>query len=330
MKTKSFPILILSLFLASCDFSFPAPSSEKTTEKVSFDSSAKTGKSTNSPTTSSAAEEVTERQDGPDSDPYINITQATFYKNYKPAISYKDSQYRTLHHLMSGSIASQTQRPTVAENQPMENGKYLFNAKSGLSTDGLSYDIVDETGRVVNTIYKGGAYVILEEVAAYLYAFGEIPANYTESKKTKPTSSEWGKYLRLNHSYFSCDTDRYKYEPVLPDLNDKKYYEIDIGTTGSYEYSTVSNKGEYNNGKTIIRGASRIVYTRQYKSGRAITDVSERKVFYTFNHYNDFQEYLNYENGWGKWFGNISGGGQMDNDTAIYKTAYPEVIKKEF
>ncbi len=332
MKTKTFPFLILSLFLASCDFSFPGLSSEKKTDSVTTSSVASdmTEKNTESFSASSNSEKVTERNDGPDTDPYVNMSETAFYKNYVPATSYKDSQYRTLHHFMSGSIESQKQRPTIAENPPMEDGKYVFNANSGLSADGLSYDIVDKTGKVVNTIYKGGAYVILEEVAAYLYAFGDIPANYSESKKLKPSNSEWGKYLRLNHSYFSCDTDRYKYEPVLPDLNDKKYYEIDIGTTGSYEYSTVSNKGEYNNGQTIIRGASRIVYTRQYKSGRAITEVSERKVFYTFNHYNDFQEYLNYENGWGKWFGNISGGGTMDNDTAIYKTAYPEVIKKEF
>lgn len=230
---------------------------------------------------------------------------------------------------MSGSIEPQLQRPTIADNQPMEDEKYVFNSKSGLRSDSNVYDIVNKNGKVVNRIFKGGAYVTLEEVAAYLYAFGDIPANYTSAKKVKPSSSPWGKYLRVNHSYFSCDTDRYKYEPVLPDLNEKKYYEIDIGTTGSYEYSTTSNKGEYNNGNYIIRGASRIVYTR-YIGNNLIERPEDRKVFYTFNHYNDFQEYLNYENGWGKWFGNIAGGGQMDNNTGIYKTDYPEVIKKDF
>ncbi len=262
-------------------------------------------------------------------DPYANVTESQFYANYVPATSYSDSYYRTLHNFMSGSIEPQLQRPTIAEDQPMENGMYCFNSKSGLRSDGKAYNIVDKNGKIVNTIYKGGAYVILEEVAAYLYAFGDIPANYVESKKIKPSSSPWGKYLRLNHSYFSCDTDQYKYEPVLPDINDKTYYEVDVGTTGSYEYSTVSSKGEYNNGKTIIRGASRLVYTR-YLGNKLIENPEDRKVFYTFNHYNDFQEYLNYENGWGQWFGNISGGGTMDNNTAIYKTSYPSVYKKNF
>lgn len=262
-------------------------------------------------------------------DPYTNVTESQFYANYVPAKSYSDSHYRTAHHFMSGSIEAQLQRPTIAENQPMENGLYCFNSKSGLRSDGNAYDIVDKNGKIVNTIYKGGAYVVLEEVAAYLYAFGEIPANYVESKRTKPSSSPWGKYLRLNHSYFSCDTDQYKYEPELPDINDKKYYEVDVGTTGSFEYSTVSSKGEYNNGKTIIRGASRLVYTR-YIGNNLIKKPEDRKVFYTFNHYNDFQEYLNYENGWGQWFGNISGGGTMDNNTGIYKTSYPSVYKKNF
>ena len=39
-----------------------------------------------------------------------------------------------------------------------------------------------------------------------------------------------------------------------------------------------------------------------------ITDLDDRYVFYTYNHYNDFQEYLNYENGWGEIFGNYTAG----------------------
>ncbi len=279
---------------------------------------------------SSESDDIKTSEDEQISDPYVNVSSADFYKSYTKATSYWDSYYRTQHNFMSGSIEDQLQRPTIADNQPMEDGKYVFNSKSGLSADGLSYNIVDKNGNVVNTIFKGGAYVILEEVAAYLYAFGDIPPNYTSNKSTSPSSSAWGKYLRVNHSYFSCDTSQYKYEPELPDLTYKQYYEIDIGTTGSFEYSTVKNVGVYNNGSKIIRGASRIVYTRNYTNGGLITDPSDRHVFYTFNHYNDFQEYLNYENGWGEWFGNIAGGGTMNNSTTIYKTSYPSVVKKDF
>ena len=317
MKLKTFSLLFLIATLASCQLRDDNPNSSKKTDVSQ----------SNNTTENIIPDDVLD--DGLQTDPYVNVTAKQFYANYSPATTYMDSYYRTQHNFMSGSIEPQLQRPTIAENQPMEDEKYVFNSKSGLRSDGNVYDIVNKNGKVVNRIFKGGAYVTLEEVAAYLYAFGDIPANYTSAKKVKPSSSPWGKYLRVNHSYFSCDTDRYKYEPVLPDLNEKKYYEIDIGTTGSFEYSTTSNKGEYNNGNYIIRGASRIVYTR-YIGNNLIERPEDRKVFYTFNHYNDFQEYLNYENGWGKWFGNIAGGGQMDNNTGIYKTDYPEVIKKDF
>jgi hypothetical protein len=48
-------------------------------------------------------------------------------------------------------------------------------------------------------------------------------------------------------------------------------------------------------------------------------------VFYTHNHYNDFTEYLNYYGGWGETFGNITGGGVFDSDTACNPTPYPTV-----
>ena len=316
MKLKTFSLLFLIATLASCQLRDDNPNSSKKTDVSQ----------SNNTTENIIPDDVLD--DGPQTDPYVNVTAKQFYADYSPATTYMDSYYRTQHNFMSGSIEPQLQRPTIAENQPMEGKKYVFNSKSGLRSDGNVYDIVNKNGKVVNRIFKGGAYVTLEEVAAYVYAFGDTPANYTAAKKTKPSTSPWGNYLRLNHSYFNGDTTRYKYETELPDLNDKRYYEIDIGTTGSFEYST-SGKGEYNNGHNIIRGASRIVYTR-YLGNSLIERPEDRKVFYTFNHYNDFQEYLNYENGWGKWFGNVAGGGQMDNNTGVYKTDYPEVIKKDF
>ena len=51
------------------------------------------------------------------------------------------------------------------------------------------------------------------------FVFGEIPANHSSSKKTKPTESVWGKYLRVNHTEFSGNTNKYPYEPELPNIN---------------------------------------------------------------------------------------------------------------
>lgn len=280
--------------------------------------------------TSMSSESSESVDEGPLEDPYVGMSEAEFYRDYKPSTSYRDTQYRTQHYFMSGALEKQKQRPTIADNQPMENGKYVKNISSGLSSDGLSYDIVDSQGNVVNTIFKGGAYITLEEVAAYVFAFGEIPANYVSSNSMKPTQSEWGVYLRLNHNPYSNDTDRYPYEPELPDGSLKQYYELDIGTTGTFEYGGGYRPAPYNNGSKIVRGGSRIVYTRFYKGSGKVELPSEMKLFYTFDHYRDFQEYLNYEGGWGKWFGNIAGGASDFDETGKKKTSYPSIVHREF
>ena len=266
-------------------------------------------------------------------DPYVNVSRQEFYANYTPAVSASDAKFRSLHHLMSGSIEAQDQAPTVAQNRPMSDGKYLRNSSCFYSTDKNTYFVLDSEGRVVNKIYRGGAYVTLEEVAAYLLAFGEIPANYTSSKKGSPAADPWGEYLRCNNSSFSGSTSKYKYEPELPRISgcggDLYYYEIDIGTTGTDcdpSYSAVP----YNNGSRIVRGAARIVYTRFDANRNDIIDPNEKFVFYTYNHYNDFQEYLNYQGGWGQMFGNITGGGTLSSNSHYNPTPYVPVIMAEF
>ena len=266
-------------------------------------------------------------------DPYINVNVDKFYENYTPAVSASDAYYRTIHYLMSGDISDQDQAPTIAENRPMLDGMYIRNTSALYSEDGDTYFVLDANGNVANRIYRDGAYVTLEEVAAYVMAFGDIPPNYTISKKTKPANSPWGKYLRLNHTKFSGSTSKYPYEPELPDISgcggDLQYYEIDIGTTG-----TDCDPGYaitiYNNGTTITRGAARIVYARHDKNDDQIIDLNERYVFYTYNHYNDFQEYLNYEGGWGEMFGNITGGGTLSSKYNYNPTPYVEVIRDDF
>ena len=195
--------------------------------------------------------------------------------------------------------------------------------------DGNTYFVLDAYGNVANKIYKGGAYVTLEEVAAYVFAFGTVPPNYSTSKSTRPSESPWGKYLRNNHSKFSGSTTKYPYEPELPNISGcggtYDYYEIDIGTTG-----TTAGEGykvaPYNDGITITRGAARIVYAR-YQYGNQLIGTY---VFYTYNHYNDFQEYLNYEGGWGKMFGNITGGGTLSSKYDYNPTPYVNVQLVDF
>lgn len=272
----------------------------------------------------------------PTSDPYVGMTKAEFYANYKPATCLADALYRSQHGFLSGSLEVPGQYAQDADYRPMENGLYIRNTDSFYADDGNTYIVVDSNGKEVMRIYKGGAYITLEEVAAYMYAFGgskeNIPANYTSSKKTKPANSMWGEYLRVNHSYFTGSTTKYPYEPELPNISgcggELQYWELDIGTTGTV---TPGYQGKlYNNGSSITRGAARVVYARQDLNRNGIYEQNEVYVFYTHNHYNDFREYLNYYGGWGEMFGNVTGGGVFDSKTQCNPTPYVPTAYRSF
>lgn len=266
------------------------------------------------------------------SDPYIDMSEEEFYKNYQSATSALDAYYRSIHYFMSGDISDQDQEPTVTSNQPTEDGLLIKNSYNLFSEDELTYYVIDEDGDIVNQIYKNGAYVTLEEVAAYIYAYCDVPVNYTDSKYTDPEDSDWREYLRLNNNYFSGDTSKYPYEPELPNISgiggNLQYYEVDVGTTGT-DCDPSYTSELYNDGYSITRGAARIVYSRYYTDGSDIDDFEDRYVFYTYNHYNDFQEYLNYYNGWGEMFGNITGGGTISSYSKYNPSDYVEVVLED-
>ena len=272
--------------------------------------------------------------------PYLDIDKNEFYNNYKRATSLLDSQYRSECYLMSGDITPQDQEPEIASNQPKQGNMLIHNTTSIFSNNGNVYTVYNVNGEKEFDIYYGGAYTSLEEVAAYIYAWGEVPVNYDPDKDAEPYNSNWGEYLRVNNTDFSGDTDKYPYEPVLPRIygcdGDLVYYEIDIGTTGTDCDPDFPDR-IYNDGYTITRGAARIVYSRFYADdtpstmldNEPITNLDDRYVFYTYNHYNDFQEYLNYYNGWGEMFGNITGGGTISSKVDYNPTPYVETYRKD-
>ena len=249
---------------------------------------------------------------------------------YKPATSYADALALSEKGIPSGSLTVPDQAPTISEYRPMKDGKYILNTTSNF-IDENTYSVVDVYGNEVFRIYRGGGYITLEEIAAYVYAFGDVPANYIEGKNMEPENSIWGEFLRLNHTKFSGDTERYPYEPMLPNISgcggDLKYYEIDIGTTGTDCDDSFIVK-TYNDGQSITRGAARIVYGKYDLNGNGIYEFGEHHVFYTYNHYNDFQEYLNYYGGWGEMFGNVTGGGELSSKTNYNPTDYVEVVRE--
>ncbi len=277
------------------------------------------------PSTPAAAEAC----GGHDADPYVGVSKADFYASYTPACCYTDACYRTEHFLLSGRLEVPGQYVQAAADSPMEGtSTYIRNTDRHYEDDGNTYVVVDAQGNAVLRIYKGAAYITLEEVAAYMYAFGgancQLPANYSSKKVTTVGSNPWGEYLRSNHSYFKGDTRKYPYEPELPNISgcggELQYYEMDIGTTGTTTPGYAP--ALYNDGKKIERGAARLVYARQDLNKNGVIEDDEVFVFYTHNHYNDFREYLNYYGGWGEMFGNMTGGGTYSSKTDYNPTPY--------
>ena len=248
------------------------------------------------------------------------------------ATDYEEALERAAQGIPAGSLTVPDQAPVLAEYRPMRDGRYLRNSNANF-VDENTYVVVDAYGDEVFRVYRGGGYITIEEVAAYVYAFGDVPANYISGKKAEPENNIWGEYLRLNHSKFSGNTSKYPYEPELPNISGcggtLQYYEIDVGTTGTdcdpgYIVKT------YNDGDTITRGAARIVYGSSDLDGDGVLEYGEHHVFYTYNHYNDFQEYLNYYGGWGEMFGNVTGGGELSSKSNYNPTPYVAVIWEEF
>lgn len=110
------------------------------------------------------------------------------------------------------------------------------------------------------SVEKNGEYTSKEEVAAYLYQFGELPDNYITKKEAKKLGwvSEEGNLYKLapgksiGGDYFG------NYEGILPEKEGREYHECDIDTDGHY------------------RGAKRIVYS------------DDDLIYYTEDHYESF------------------------------------------
>ena len=247
-------------------------------------------------------------------DMYSNVTKENFYSSYEVAKTYEESYFRTKHYLMSGDITDQGHE--TPDGKVMNNGVAVKCTTAHYILDGdgnyIGY-IPNSVTNDSNVIWYGGAYTSHNEVAAYLLAFGEVPVNnnYDKNKGKTTSVSLWGKYGRVNIGTFSANSTKYKYQPKMPAENGQKYTETDFGTLGGY-YTGDRSQSIYNNGFSINRGAARFCFVNNKKN------IDERYVFYTYNHYNDFQEYLNYDNGFSIRFGNESAGNQYCYNASDY------------
>ena len=112
---------------------------------------------------------------------YEDIPKDEFYKNYVRATSNEDAKKRSEAYLMSGNLEVDDQEPIISNYQKEEDGKLVHN-NNYYYKDENTYVVVDCYGNEVFEVYKDGAYITLEEVAAYIYAFGDVPTNYYENR----------------------------------------------------------------------------------------------------------------------------------------------------
>ena len=121
---------------------------------------------------------------------------------------------------------------------------------------------VDVLTAVMETeVEEDGTYTSKEEVAEYLHTYGHLPSNFITKKEAKKlgwVSKEGNLWevapgMSIGGDYFG------NYEGILPEAEDRDYYECDIDFDGTYR-----------NGKRIVFSNDGLVY-------------------YTHDHYESFE-----------------------------------------
>ena len=258
----------------SSDYSSYSSSSEEKTSSSSSSSSSSSESSSKSPSSSSKS---SSSEEGEHSYPFPETSQ--YYT------SYQNGTY-TNHIDLSPSVSTRIE-PVVSE-------------------DGESVDCYakNSSGRyyVVETIYKGGVYTDSNEVAYYINAFGECPANYvlytsgnysyfpdgalSKTEAMKDAYNTYGNKGRL-YTYYSRLDGYVPYVPVDTSGSDFHYWEVDIAVTDAYASSTSFN-----------RGAGRLIV---FPDGVTTDGYEDNKTFIvkTLDHYRHAREFANYLEGWG-------------------------------
>lgn len=110
------------------------------------------------------------------------------------------------------------------------------------------------------TLPRDGEYTSKEDVALYLYLYGELPSNFITKKEASALGWEGGSLepyapgKSIGGDYFG------NYEGKLPQKNGREYHECDIDTRGAKK-----------------RGSKRIVYS------------NDGLIYYTGDHYESYE-----------------------------------------
>ena len=127
----------------------------------------------------------------------------------------------------------------------------------------LAVDVLTAVAESENEAFisEDGIYTAKEEVAAYLNEYGHLPSNFITKKEAKKLGwvssegnlDEVAPGMSIGGDYFG------NYEGILPEADDRDYYECDIDFDGTY------------------RNEKRIVFS------------NDGLIYYTEDHYESFE-----------------------------------------
>lgn len=145
----------------------------------------------------------------------------------------------------------QTVPDIVEEPEVIEEAGVYEEAETCAESEQETESLLDEEG----------SYTSKEEVAAYLHQYGKLPPNFITKKEaqslgwvnTEGNLGEVAPGKSIGGDYFG------NYEGLLPEDDDRDYYECDINTDGGH------------------RGAERIVFS------------NDGLIYYTGDHYETFE-----------------------------------------
>lgn len=167
--------------------------------------------------------------------------------------------------LLFGSQGFGLQEANVTETVPTQNQQAQADSEQTAQETPKAEVPTEETSEISETsedkISESGAYTSKEEVALYLHTYQHLPENFITKNEAKELGwdsnegnlAEVAPGKSIGGDYFG------NYEGILPEQEDRDYYECDIDSDGGY------------------RGAKRIVFS------------NDGLIYYTEDHYESFE-----------------------------------------
>lgn len=160
------------------------------------------------------------------------------------------------------SETTTTEATTTVEQTIEDPSEETTEETTEATTESTTESTTEETTEATTEetkIDKDGTYTSRDDVALYIYTYGELPSNFMTKKDAKKLGWEGGSLedyapgMCIGGDYFG------NYEGLLPTKDGREYHECDIDTLGAKS-----------------RGAKRIIYS------------NDGLIYYTEDHYESF------------------------------------------